>query len=279
MKANLPCVFRAVLYASCLAAGSSPLSAGAAVVTNVSIINFAFSPQTVTVNVNDEVQWTWDGNRHSSTSTTGLWDSGVFNPPHTFVYQFTSPGTFNYLCTVHLFTGSVTVQAVNAPPTVSITSPSNNVVLSAPASFSLAASASDSDGSISNVQFFEGTVSLGTLTSSPYSVAVNNLGAGDYTFSAVATGGDGETATNSVTVHAVTPLPITLSAQQRVSGSSFQFSYSANVGLQYVVQRSPDLADWTGLLTNMATNNPMSFLDSSASTGLNFYRVGRLPNP
>jgi hypothetical protein len=42
----------------------------------------------------------------------------------------------------------------NVPPTVSMTSPSDGATAIAPASLSIAASAADSDGSVSKVQFF-----------------------------------------------------------------------------------------------------------------------------
>jgi hypothetical protein len=176
--------------------------------------------------------------------------------------------------------GTVTVQgAGNVPPTVAVTNPPDGAVLSAPATIALAATAADSDGSVANVQFFQGTAPLANVTSIPYSVAVNNLGAGDYTFSAVATDNGGLSATNAIVVHVVTPVPVVLSALQRPSPSSFQFNYSANVGLRYVVQRSSDLANFFTFVTNTATSNPMTFLDTVATGPVNFYRVGLLPNP
>ncbi len=47
-------------------------------VTNISIGDFFFSPTAVTINVNDQVRWTWIGSAgHTTTSDTGLWDSSV----------------------------------------------------------------------------------------------------------------------------------------------------------------------------------------------------------
>jgi hypothetical protein len=77
----------------------------------------------------------------------------------------------------------------------------------------------------------------------------------------------------------VTPVPVALSALQRPSPTSFQFSYSVNVGLRYVVQRSGDLLNFTPINTNTAASNPVTFLDNGATGAASFYRVGRLPNP
>jgi hypothetical protein len=172
-----------------------------------------------------------------------------------------------------------TPAAQNFPPSVIITNPPNNAILAAPASLTLRATASDSDGTVANVQFFQGAGSLGNVASSPYLAAVNNLPAGDYTFSAVATDNNGSTATNNITVHVVTPAATALSGTQRLSGTNFQFSYVATIGLAYVVQRSSDLKAWTSLKTNTAAANPVLFQDTTATGTPRFYRVGRLPNP
>ena len=260
--------------------GSSP-PVLASNVTNVSIGDFFFSPAAVTINVNDQVKWTWIGSiGHTTTSDTGLWDSGVKGNGSTFVNTYTTAGSFPYHCTVHPFmTAAITVQAANVPPTVAITNPPNGSVLASPATFSLVANASDTDGSITNVLFLQGTTSLGNVQKSPYLVTVQNLAAGDYTFAAVASDNAGATATNAIPIHVVTPAPIMLSDAQRLSTTNFQFSYSATAGLRYVVQRSADLTDWTVLTTNAATSGSEIFLDQSATGNAGFYRVGLLPNP
>ena len=179
-------------------------------------------------------------------------------------------------------TGLISVASVDLPPTVSITNPPDGATFSAPASFTLAATASDADGgTVTNVQFFQGATSLGNVTTGPYSVPVNNLAAADYTFSAVASDNAGLTATNAVTIHVVTPVPIVLSAPQFLSPTDFRFNYTANTGLTYIVQRSPDLSsgNWTTLSTNMATGSPMLFDDPAVSGSPAYYRVGLLPNP
>src|SRR6266481_3112227 len=94
---------------------------------NVNIGDFFFSPTAVAINVNDQVKWTWIGSiGHSTTSNTGLWDSGVKGNQATFTNKFTSAGSFPFHCTVHPFmTGPITVQAENAPPSVAIAKPTN----------------------------------------------------------------------------------------------------------------------------------------------------------
>ena len=265
--------------AACAFASSRPVLASS--VANVSIGDFFFSPSAVTINVNDQVKWTWIGSvGHTTTSNTGLWDSGVRGNGATFVSTFTTAGSFPYHCTVHPFMmGTITVQAANVPPTIAITNPPNGSVLASPATFTLGANASDTDGSVTNVLFLQGMTSLGNVQNSPYLAAVHNLAAGDYTFSAVASDNGGAKATNEIIIHVVTPTPITLGKPQRLSPTSFEFSYSATAGLRYIVQRSSDLTHWTALTTNDATSGSEIFLDQSATGNPGFYRVGLLPNP
>lgn len=256
-----------------------------------------FSPAVVNINAGDQIIWTWQGSLHSTTSGTlsgtpptatpnpnGLWDSGVNNAPHSFTNSFPSAGNFPFYCSVHYnssMTGEVNVAGAALPPTVSITNPTNNTTFSAPASFTLTATASGTSGTVTNVQFFQGATSLGNIPTSPYSVPVNSLAAADYTFSAVASDSGGLTATNSVTVHVVTPVSIILSAPQFLPPGDFRFNYTANPGLTYIIQRSSSLSSgtWTTLGTNVAGGSPVPFDDPTASGNPGFYRVGRLPNP
>ena len=86
-----------------------PMWGGAAM---VNIVDFAFNPAAVSIHVNDSVVWTWIGpTPHTSTSTAGLWDSGVMSAAATqFTYTFKSSGAFPYFCAIHPFmTASVTV--------------------------------------------------------------------------------------------------------------------------------------------------------------------------
>ena len=265
-------------------ATSALISSPPVLASNLATVNigdFFFSPTAVTINVNDQVRWTWVGSiGHTTTSDTGLWDSGVNGNGATFVHTFTTAGRFPYHCTVHPFMmAAITVQPANMPPTIAITNPPNGSVFASPATFSISAKASDTDGSVTNVSFLQGTTSLGNIQKSPYLVTVHDLGAGDYTFAAVASDNGGLEATNAITIHVVAPTPITLSKLQRLSPTSFQFSYSAVAGLQYVVQRSGDLTHWNALATNVAKSGSEIFLDQSATENPGFYRVGQLPNP
>src|SRR5690349_3187843 len=58
----------------------------------------------------------------------------------------------------------------NNPPSVTLTAPANGATFSAGATILVSANASDSDGSIARVQFFDGPVLIGEDTTAPYSI-------------------------------------------------------------------------------------------------------------
>ena len=55
---------------------------------------------------------TWmniDDTEHTSTSDTGLWDSGVIGVGHSYTVIFNQTGTFTYHCNIHPMTGTIVV--------------------------------------------------------------------------------------------------------------------------------------------------------------------------
>lgn len=85
---------------------------------------------------------------------------------------------------------------VDAPPTVTVTSPAANAVFAAPANITLSATASDSDGSITKVEFYANQTLVATDTTAPYSFVWNNVPEGNYTITAKATDNDGAVTTS-----------------------------------------------------------------------------------
>jgi len=248
-----------------------------------------FSPVASTVNAGDQIIWNWTGSFHSTTSgangtADSLWNSGVNNQPHTFTNSISTPGTYPFFCQPHFslgMTGQVTVAAVKFPPVSLLYSPGSGTVYAAPANVTLRASAAGNSALVTNVQFKVGATILTNLTAAPYSAVASNLPAGSYTLSAIATDSNGMLATNTVNVTVVTPVTTTIGGLASLAQSQFQLSYLVNTGLTYVVQLSTNLAagHWVTIATNVATTNPVVFVDPHATNSPAFYRVGRLPNP
>ena len=95
---------------------------------------------------------------------------------------------------------------VNAPPTVALVSPSNGASLPEGSTINLVATATDSDGTVARVDFYQGASLLGTDTTSPYSFVWTNVAGGVYTLTARATDDRGA-ATVSLAVHITVKIP------------------------------------------------------------------------
>jgi plastocyanin len=283
-------LFKVMLLSAALAVFGCSLT-GLARTVSVGVANgnaLLFFPATTNIATGDSVLWTWNSTGitpHSTTSdTNGLWDSTSVPAPHTFTQTFTSAGTFPYHCTIHVtlgMKGTIIVAAANLPPAVAITNPVSGTVFAAPANVTIQASASDTDGTVTNVQFRVGANVVTNKATAPFFGVTNNLAAGSYTLFAIASDNSGATATNQVAISVVTPVTVLLSAPQKLAPANYKFSYTANVGLGYIIQRSTNLlsTNWTTLLTNTAGSSLINFTDINATVNPGFYRVGRLPNP
>lgn len=84
----------------------------------------------------------------------------------------------------------------NLAPTVELTGPTASQYVG-PASFTLEATASDSDGTISKVEFLRDGVVVGSDDSAPYTLTQNALTYGAYTYTARATDNGGATMTST----------------------------------------------------------------------------------
>jgi RHS repeat-associated protein len=121
-------------------------------------------------------------------------------------YTLTAKATDNLGAATFSAQVSITVNpSPNIPPTVSLAAPANGSVTTAPATVVLIADAGDSDGSIQQVEFYNGANLLGTSTSAPYTYTWNNVAAGSYTLSAKATDNRGAVTASSAATITVNP--------------------------------------------------------------------------
>jgi regulation of enolase protein 1 (concanavalin A-like superfamily) len=91
----------------------------------------------------------------------------------------------------------VDVPAVNQAPVVSLTSPADGATFTAPATITPTATASDTDGTVTTVEFYAGATLIGSDATSPYSVTWSNVPAGTYSLTAVARDNSGATKTSA----------------------------------------------------------------------------------
>jgi plastocyanin len=244
-----------------------------------------FSPKNLTINVGDTVIWSGPaGGGHSVTGRPGS-DPLCGNAIgiSTCTHTFSTAGTFPYICIPHQSSGMtgvvVVVTAPMLPPSVSLASPAAGAVFAAPADVAIQANASDADGSVTNVQFFGNGALLGADAGNPFGIVASNLAEGNYALAAVAVDNSGLSSTSSVVnISVVAPLAVTLSSPVITNGR-FQFNYTANAGLRYVIEKSTNLMSWSSITTNTASSGTEKYDEVFDVNFLRFHRVGRLANP
>ena len=93
---------RALFFAAALVAGGLlPAAARAAEVT-VKIDNFTFAPAALTVKAGTTVTWeNVDDIPHTVVATNRAFRSKALDTNDKFSFTFTTPGTFDYFCSLH----------------------------------------------------------------------------------------------------------------------------------------------------------------------------------
>ncbi len=146
---------------------------------------------------NDPLSYSWTINGSSASNAVS------------FNHTFNEVGTYTVILTVEAngksSSTTLSIEAYDSivPPTVSITQPGNGTTTMLNESLTITAEASDIDGTVSQVEFFAGTTSIGVDISAPFSVAYTPSSLGTVIFTATATDNDGNTQTSdqvSVTV-------------------------------------------------------------------------------
>ena len=128
--------------------------------------------------------------------------------PYSFPWTNVAPGSYTLFAKATDDFGAVTTSsavnitvAANAVPSVTVGA--TPAAATAPATVSLSATASDTDGSIAKVEFFNGATLLATVTQAPYTYNWTNVAAGSHAVTARATDNGGATATSAPVTVAV----------------------------------------------------------------------------
>jgi len=105
-----------------------------------------------------------------------------YTKPSSTPIQTTSNGT-----AASISNQQVNNNCINTAPTAIITSPLTNSSFSNSANITVTASATDTDGSVTLVEFYNGSTKLGSKSSAPYTLTLNNVTAGNYSLTVTAT--------------------------------------------------------------------------------------------
>jgi hypothetical protein len=114
----------------------------------------------------------------------------------------------------------------SAAPAVALTQPADGATSVAPATIGLAATAADVDGTVTNVEFFNGAAKLGEDATAPYAFTWSGVGPGRYTLTARATDDYGQTVASAPATVTVTGPPPTVSITSPANGAVYPWRSS-----------------------------------------------------
>jgi hypothetical protein len=128
--------------------------------------------------------------------------------PYEFTWGGVAPGSYALSAFAYDNAGlvtlsnaaSITVNLGDIPPVVSLTAPVNGALLEAPVDVTLTADATDTEAPVTKVEFYSGTLTpvlLGEDTTAPFSLTLDDVGPGTYTYTARATDSVGQTTTSA----------------------------------------------------------------------------------
>jgi hypothetical protein len=210
----------------------------------------------------------------------GTFKATVTTLPYRWVWNGALAGEYSVYAVVTDDQGATTTSPavlfkVNQPPGVNLTSPVNGAAYLASAAMILSAVASDGDGTVTQVAFYDGNTFLGAATTSPYSFTWSGASPGSHTITAVATDNQGGTTTsNSVVVTVTSGLAVKINFQpsnaqvpagylndsgQVYGNRGNGFTYGWNVANNWTADRnsslSPDQRYDTLIYTQVSRSN------------------------
>jgi hypothetical protein len=155
--------------------------------------------------------------------------------------------------------------SINLPPEVLLVQPTSGSQFFEPATITLLANASDSDGTIAQVEFFEGTTSLGVVTEAPFAVDWAAVAAGEYTITAVAMDNQGDlTASDPVTI-SVVPWSGTAPTMAVEVGTDGTLSIAwSGTGFQLQYKTSLSDPEWTDVPNTTTASSAIVPIESGA---------------
>jgi hypothetical protein len=169
-------------------------------------------------------------------------------------------------------------------PLVTITNPVNTAVLyvSNPlAGIVVSATASDLDGTITNVQFFAGTNKIGQSAASPWSATWANMTSGSYVLTALATDNSGATTLSAPVSISVNVSPLPPSLHISLAGTNIALYWpTGNEGV--VVQQTSNLSgqvSWQIVTNAILTSNSVKTLALPIQPTNGFFRLAPEVDP
>jgi len=185
-------------------------------------------------------------------------------------YSLTAKATDNAATTATSTAVVITVVNVdNLAPTVSVTSPAVGDVFAG--SITINASASDTDGIVSKVEFFQGATKLGEDTTAPFSYVWSGVTIGNYTLTAKATDNDGGITTSASVAINVIAAPVAFSENfdsMGTTGTALPSGWSIKNG-EATTSTNSTWTDSIPIAANGATGSVASMVAAAGALTVN----------
>ncbi|MFK7794194.1 MAG: Ig-like domain-containing protein [Gammaproteobacteria bacterium] len=147
--------------------------------------------------------------------------------------------------------------AENVAPSVNLTAPTANAEFTIGDVVSLTANATDIGGTVTSVEFYDGTTLLTTDSAAPYSFSWNSATEGTHTLTAVATDNDGASTTSSAIAINVIPPPPNVAPTVSLTAPTNNVTFTVGA----VIALTANAADSDGTVTSV------EFYDGAALLG------------
>jgi hypothetical protein len=174
--------------------------------------------------------------------------------------------------------GGSPISGGNVVPTISITSPIEGQIFNVNDNVTIQANASDTDGTVTKVEFFNGSTLLGEDTAAPYSFTWNNVPAGTYQLTAKVTDDAGASRSTSVRIYVGQPVLSSISispanatvqigkTQQFIATGINQYGLPMDADVDWSITGGGTI-DATGLLTTDAPGRFQIIAQQGAISG------------
>lgn len=183
-----------------------------------------------------------------------------------------SDGTYSAIDEVFIIVSA----SGNAAPSVSITSPVNGASYIQGTPISINATASDLDGTITLVEFYNGTVKIGEATAAPYNFNWTTASVGNHNITAVATDSGGAQATSQVVNLSVSQVMSCTETYSEAQQGAFSVGYESTfetVGSNVTIKITLLDTDKTGVVAFLWQQSPFTETAMDNVSGLTFSKT------
>ena len=159
----------------------------------------------------------------------------------------------------------------NYPPSISIANPPDTTLFANPATVSVDVSTADCDGTVVKVELLTNGVPAAMNTITPFGFTLTGLAGGNYVLRTVAED-DGSLSTTSAPI-TIRVAEVPVLAVSPGSSGPIRFQFNSAMGIDYVVERSTTLANFSAVVTNSGTGGILQFEETDATETQRNYRV------